>query len=121
MKNKLSWYYKKIRFLLKSKIDLDKKTTIYNSLDDLFNHFGSDKGTSVKNPYSKNPNDIKLIGHEFGKFYERYFDKLKNEKLNLLEIGVWKGASIATFNKYMPNATIFGIDRNFKFKYNLRQ
>ena len=62
MKNKLSWYYKKIRFLLKSKIDLDKKTTIYNSLDDLFNHFGSDKGTSVKKSPLKSGIEMALIG-----------------------------------------------------------
>ena len=53
MKNKISWYYKKIRFILKRKINLDKKIIKYNSLNDLFNYFGSDKGTSVINPYSK--------------------------------------------------------------------
>jgi len=115
MKNKISWYYKKIRFILKNKINLDKKIVKYNSLNDLFNYFGSDKGTSVINPYSKNSKQI--IGHGFGKFYEKYFEIIKNQEINLLEIGVWEGSSIAAFNKYMPNANIFGIDRNFKFKY----
>lgn len=115
MKNKISWYYKKIRFILKRKINLDKKIIKYNSLNDLFNYFGSDKGTSVINPYSKNSNQI--IGHGFGEFYEKYLEKVKNKKINLLEIGIWEGSSIAAFNKFMPDANIFGIDRNFKLKY----
>ena len=109
MKNKISWYYKKIRFILKRKINLDKKIIKYNSLNDLFNYFGSDKGTSVINPYSKNSNQI--IGHGFGEFYEKYLEKVKNKKINLLEIGIWEGSSIAAFNKFMPDANIFGIER----------
>ena len=40
----------------------------------------------------------------------------KNEKFNLLEIGTWEGASSASFTLYFPNAEIYGLDRNFKFK-----
>ena len=45
---KLSWYYKKIVFNFKKKIDLDKIQDKHNSLNELFNFYGTDKGTSVK-------------------------------------------------------------------------
>ena len=112
---KLSWYYKKIFFHLKKKIDLDKYIIETNNLEYLFNHFGSDKGTFIKHPYDKKKE--KITGHSFGQFYERYFEEFKNEKFDLLEIGAWKGASLASFSKYFKNANIFGLDRNFKFEY----
>ena len=112
---KLSWYYKKALYYIKKKIDLDNYTIETNNLDYLFNHFGSDKGTLIKHPYDKKKE--KIIGHSFGQFYEKYFNEFKNEKFDLLEIGAWKGASIAAFSKYFENANIFGLDKNFKFEY----
>jgi len=35
----------------------------------------------------------------------------------VLEIGVWKGASTASFFYYLTKAKFFAIDRNFKFNY----
>jgi len=113
---RLSWYYKFLLFNLRIKIDIDKKLLIENSsLNSLFNLFGSDKGTSTVNPYSKNSNE--LVGHGFGDHYEKKFNFLKEEKFNLLEIGTWEGASLASFDKYFKNANIYGLDRNFKLKY----
>ena len=113
---KLSWYYKSLIFKIKKKINLDKKIEKNSkSLDQIFNFYGSDKGTRVKNPYGKNSK--KIIGHGFGKFYEKHFKKLKNENFNFLEIGTWKGASLASFHNYFNKAQIYGIDRNFKNKY----
>ena len=112
---KLTYVYKKLIFNLKKKIDLDKIVINNLSLNKLFNFFSTDKGTSVKNPYNKKKNNI--VGHGFAKFYEKYFSKLKKTKINLLEIGTWEGASLAAFSKYFTNGNIFGIDRNFKFKY----
>ena len=112
---KITRFYKKIIFNLKNKINLDNQNINYDSLNDLFNHFGTDKGTKVMNPYSKNPEEI--VGHGYAKFYEKNFANIKNEKFNLLEIGTWEGASSASFILYFPNAEIYGLDRNFKFKY----
>ena len=104
---KISWYYKKLIFILKKRTDIDKKIIKYNSLNDLFNYFQTDKGS--KNPYNKNSNEV--FGHGFGEFYEKHFEKFKNEKINLLEIGTSYGASLAAFMHYFPNANIFGLDR----------
>ena len=112
---KFSWYYKFIIYNLKKKINIDKTFLNYNSLDNLFNYFGSDKGTKVKDPYNKNSN--KIFGHGFAKFYQDKFQSFQKKKFNLLEIGTWEGASLVSFLKYFENAIIFGLDRNFKLKY----
>jgi hypothetical protein len=53
-------------------------------------------------------------------FYEKYFEPLRNKKINILEIGVKreidyppfsKGAcSLKTWKEYFPNANIYGLD-----------
>ena len=108
---KLSWHYKKLIFFFKKRINLDKEMK-YKTLDNLFNYFGTDKGT--KNPYDLNPNEF---GHGFAESYEKHLDKFKNEKINFLEIGVSEGNSLASFTYYFSNANIYGIDKNFKLKY----
>ena len=113
---KISWYYKSFFFKIKTKVNLDKKNKISKkSLNEIFNYYGSDKGTDVKNPYNKSSQNI--IGHGFGGFYEKYFNKYKNNKFNFLEIGTWEGASLASFHNYFKKANIYGIDRNFKNKF----
>ena len=57
--------------------------------------------------------------HNYGVFYEKHFKPYKNNKLNILEIGSFKGSSTAAFLKYFKNSKIFCIDinhRNFLFK-----
>ena len=112
---KITRLYKKITFNFKPKIDVDKVYDNFSSLDDIFNYFGTDKGTNVKNQYDKN-SDL-ILGHGFAKFYEKHLSSYKNQKFDLLEIGTWKGASSAAFTLYFPNAYVWGVDRNFKFSY----
>ena len=85
-----------------------------NNLDiaDLFNKYGSDKD---RNGYSH--------------LYSILFDRIKNDKLNVLEIGIGTmiggvkssmkgympdtylpGASLRAWNDYFPNARIIGMD-----------
>ena len=112
---KLSWFYKYLIFKFRRKIDIDEQFSDHKSLDNLFNHFGSDKGTKVRNPYNKNSK--KFFGHGFSKYYEKNFKCFQDKKFNFLEIGTWEGASLVSFAKYFRNAKIYGLDRNFKFKY----
>jgi hypothetical protein len=81
-------------------------------LADLFNKYGSDKD---RNGYSH--------------LYSLLFDKMKNDKLNVLEIGIGTmtqnvqssmkgympdsykpGASLRAWNDYFPNSRIYGMD-----------
>lgn len=63
-------------------------------LRDLFDHYKCDKGYK----------------HQYHTVYERYLDPIRNKKVNILELGVFKGASAASFCEYLPDAEIYGID-----------
>lgn len=63
-------------------------------LDTLFNKYGCDKAKK----------------HHYHTVYEPEFDSLRNEPINILEVGVFKGDSIRAWLDYFPNATIYGID-----------
>ena len=112
---KITRFYKKIVLNFKPKIDVDKINKNFHTLDEIFNYFGTDKGTNVKNQYDKN-SDL-IIGHGFAKFYEKHLSNFKNQNFNLLEIGTWLGASSAAFTIYFPQANIYGLDKELKFNY----
>ena len=119
MKKLILKLYKELIFKFKKKINLDLKKLDLFSLNELFNNFETDKGSAVKNPYSKNIDntDKNLIGHGYDKFYELHFNYFKNKEIKLLEIGTWKGASVASFYHYFSKAIIFCLDRNYKFQF----
>ena len=48
--------------------------------------------------------------HMYHNVYETFFANKVNEKINILEIGVFRGESIEAWLKYFPNATIYVID-----------
>lgn len=52
----------------------------------------------------------KAMQHNFLNFYEKYFDVYRNKHINVLEIGIWKGASLKMLEEYFENAIIYGID-----------
>ena len=114
---KISHLYKKVIHKIKPKKNLEKLKIEYQNLDDLFNHFGSDKGSVVSKIHGVDPRVGKYSGHSYSKFYEKYLDKIKDKNFNMLEIGVYKGSSIAAFHFYFKKANIFCIDRNFKFQF----
>ncbi|MDA7767930.1 hypothetical protein N8897_01880, partial [Candidatus Pelagibacter sp.] len=97
IKDNILKFYKLIVFTFKKKINLDTLNINEVNLNELFNLFGSDKGTSVTNPYSKSNHNSKhnKIGHGYGDFYENHLKHIKNKKIKILEIGTWKGASVA--------------------------
>lgn len=64
-------------------------------LDKLFDKYECDKGTGK---------------HHYYKEYEKYFEPVREEEINLLEIGTFKGASTRAFYEYFPNANIYTID-----------
>jgi len=48
--------------------------------------------------------------HNYMDIYEKYFDKLKDNDLKILEIGVARGRSLRTWEEYFTKAKIYGID-----------
>lgn len=122
-------------FLKKPKrINLDQLDVKKNiKLDDLCFVFGTDKAfLDRKKTFYKLSKDFKFkkkfpnyemwireknyskyeyeLGLNYSKFYEKYFSKIRNNKLKILEIGVAAGHSLATWYKYFPKSEIFGID-----------
>ena len=48
--------------------------------------------------------------HGYERVYEPLFAPMRDEPLRILEIGILKGASLASWVDYFPNAEIVGID-----------
>lgn len=67
----------------------------------------------------KNTTDKRILEHNYVQFYEKYFDPIRDKKLKILEIGIYRpapnsgrlvGASLKTWYDYFPNADIYGVD-----------
>lgn len=59
--------------------------------------------------YNKHECD-KARKHSYDLIYERYFAPVRKEPLKILELGVYKGASVRAHLDYFPNATVHGVD-----------
>jgi len=72
-----------------------------NELTEIANKIGTDKGTNWDE------------SHSFTEFYYDYFKHLKErgENINILEIGIYTGASLMMYNEFFGgNCEIYGID-----------
>jgi len=65
------------------------------TLDELGLRFGTDKASMF---------------HNYLNFYESFMAPMREQPITLLEIGVFHGASLATWREYFPNAKIVGVD-----------
>ena len=54
--------------------------------------------------------------HSYIEFYEGILFPYRNKKINLLEIGIWKGGSLLMWDEYFSKAKIFGIETS-EFKW----
>jgi beta-1,4-mannosyl-glycoprotein beta-1,4-N-acetylglucosaminyltransferase len=52
----------------------------------------------------------KAYFHLFTEFYNDYFEKFLNRKINILEIGISDGKSLLMLRDFFPEATIYAID-----------
>jgi len=48
--------------------------------------------------------------HSYLPEYQKLFSKIRERVENVLEIGIGRGGSLALWNDYFPNATIYGLD-----------
>ena len=65
------------------------------SLDEIGRKHGTDKSSAY---------------HDYLRFYESFFAERRNHDLSILEIGVFNGQSLKTWDEYFPNAKIVGVD-----------
>ncbi len=71
-------------------------------IDEIFLKYGTDKSSK---------------GHNYSPHYELMFTPYKDRPINLLEIGVWEGASCKAWKEYFQKGTIFGVDLDYKPQY----
>ena len=105
------------KLLYPSIVDLDKLSTKNNNLfkkdlNYLFQYFNSDKGEKLINQYRKPLNnvDTPIDGHCYHEYYESFFSPKKNQQIDFLEIGAFKGNAAAAFFFYFKNANIISCD-----------
>ena len=67
-----------LKYFVNSKQYYDLWELDNKSLDELFNYFGTDKGTKVINPYFHDSNEI--LGHGFAKFYTNHLQHVYGQK-----------------------------------------
>lgn len=67
---------------------------MYEKIKSLFNKYNCDKADK----------------HHYHKIYGPEFEKKRNQNINILEIGIFKGASTRALLEYFPNAVFYGID-----------
>ncbi len=75
-----------------------------DTLSTLANKYASDKGTVAPSTGHHGPR------LHFTPKYSKYFEPIRDKKLNILEIGVGSGPSLKMWYDYFPNATIHAID-----------
>ncbi|MDA7715443.1 class I SAM-dependent methyltransferase [Pelagibacteraceae bacterium] len=101
--NFFSLFKRKVIFLLKKKVNIDKhyfkRST---SLEYLFSYYGTDKAEKYKNGK----------GHGFSKYYIKHIKKFKDKKIKFLEIGCGEGISAAAFTKFLKKSTAYCLDVN---------
>ena len=65
--------------------------------------------------------DKTSLGKNFTKIYEELFNQIKHNKINLLELGIFHGKSLAMWSDYFYNGQIISIDIDLKPFYENEQ
>lgn len=114
---KLPFIYILNKILYPPEVNLDKfsikNQNLFNkNLEFLFQYFNSDKGNFLYNQYDKPLNRKKNLiqGHAYHKYYENFFILIKDKKLDILEIGSFKGNATAALYFYFKNSNLITCD-----------
>lgn len=71
--------------------------------------------TARQNIPERNPNETDRAGWRgYDRVYSKYFRNIKNQKLNIIEIGIFHGYGIYAWQNYFKNSIIHGIDNDWK-------
>ena len=110
---KINNFFRNIRysiyifFIKKNKTKINLSPLKNNSLTNLMNKYGSDKG-NINNK------------HNYTKFYESIFSDIKNKKMNFMEVGIGSIDKNISFhmkfmgNNYKPLASLYAWQEYFK-------
>lgn len=108
-------HYQKHLMKLVERVERDRTETIrkehpeariYGELTRLADRYGTDKGTLDHAAGSGWEGWV----HNYTPFYEAVLASIRTSARNVLEIGVFHGASLKMWRDYFPNATIQGLD-----------
>ena len=92
-------------------IYLDNLKIKENNLSKLFLKFNTDKGKYFKSFGFKDK------AHNYSKFYVRNLSHLKEKKINILEIGTYRGDAAAAFISYFKKSNLVTIDNTRKLRF----
>ena len=83
-----------------------------SDLGKLFDFFNSNKGNQFENQYAhpSKRTTLKIKGHGYSNFYQKYFENLKSKNLNILEIGSFHGNASAAMFFYFKKSKFFAGD-----------
>lgn len=65
---------------------------------------------TLRQLFDKHNCDKGSIKHRYDRCYEQDFKDMKDDHINVLEVGCFRGESISSWLEYFPNATIYTID-----------
>ena len=78
------------------------------TLSDIYRLNNCDKGNQKQIVYD---NGSVAVGHNYGDFYEPIFEHYVGNNPKILELGVWRGASMLAHNEYFKgNCELWGVD-----------
>ena len=92
------------------KLEVSNPDLLSKNLSYLFEYFNSDKGSFYFNQYTKSIKREKIEGHEYAQFYDKHFIDFKEDKLNILELGSFKGGGTAALSFFFRNSRIYSGD-----------
>lgn len=58
----------------------------------------------------------KTTYHEYHKYYPMFFEKWRNDNVNIFEIGIEYGKSVNIWKRYFPHAKIWGMDISSEYR-----
>ena len=58
----------------------------------------------------------KVFQHRYDRFYPTFLEPLRDQKFNMLEVGIDRLGSLSLWKKYFPKAFIYGIDIGVEYE-----
>ena len=92
----------------------DKVDLLLQDKGSVLNKIGFVEGTDKSSVFPVGSNMIEA--HDYLRYYDFLFSSFREEKFSLIEFGCFDGGSLRTWEKYFPNAEIYGVDLDEKAK-----